>query len=99
MNDRVDVRTRFVDRAVNEALEIGLAIVSANRRAVELELHDVVSLDQLGTERARQQVAGGVVRVANAHVAIRIDDVFVGEDAVGDDEIAERWAEVDHGAP
>ncbi|OLB11494.1 MAG: hypothetical protein AUH18_06065 [Candidatus Rokubacteria bacterium 13_2_20CM_69_10] len=96
VHDGVDVGARFVDRAMDEALEIGLAAV-AHRCAIELELHDVVTLDQLGTERAREQVARGMRRVAQAHVAIRVDDVFVGQDSVGDDEIPDGGLHVRHG--
>ncbi len=55
---------------------------------VESELDDVAALYQLGRDRARQQVAAGIVGMAVAHVTVGVDDVLVGKDAVGDHELA-----------
>ena len=54
--------TRFVDRAVNEALRVRLAAARLDRRAVERELHEVVDLDAFRRARARQDVAIGELR-------------------------------------
>ena len=55
MHHRHDVRPRFEDAGMDEALEIERALLVAHRLAVEVELDDVVALDQLGRERARDE--------------------------------------------
>ena len=52
---------------------------------------------QLGRDRARQQVAAGMVGMAEAHVTVGVDDVLVGEDAVGNHELARDPVEIAHG--
>jgi hypothetical protein len=54
MDDGVDLGPGLVDRAVNEALEIARPLV-IDRRAIELELDDVLGSNKFGSERARQQ--------------------------------------------
>ena len=44
MHDRVNIRTRFVDRAVNESFEIRRATVVADRISVQSKFHDVGAL-------------------------------------------------------
>ena len=83
----IDVRPRLVDRRMDEALEIERALLVPHRLAVEAELDDVVLLDQLGRERARDEEALRIVGMADADVAVGVDHVLLGEDAVGDDEV------------
>ena len=94
--DRVHVGTRFVDRAVNKSFEIQRATVGADRMPVQGEFHNVGALDQLRTARPRQQVALGMVGMAHTDVAIGIYHAFVGEDAVGDHELADVEVQVAH---
>ena len=48
VDDRHDIRTRLVERAMDEALEIRSAATAIERRAIERELHDVIRLDAVG---------------------------------------------------
>ena len=89
VNDRMYVRARFVDRAVDKSFEIQRATVAADRIAVQSEFHHVAALDQFRTARTRQDVALGMAGMANTDMAVSIDDSFVGEDAVGDHELAD----------
>ena len=45
VNDRMDVRARFVDRAVNKSFEIERATVIADRISIQSEFHNVAALD------------------------------------------------------
>src|SRR5262245_48878586 len=89
MHDRNHVGARFIDRAVDEALEVRLALVAAQHVALQIELHDVARLDELRSERAREEVALRVFGMAHADVAVRIDHVLIGENPVRYDEIVE----------
>ena len=95
MHHGVDVRPRLVDRAVDEALEIGRARV-AHRRAVEPELDDVGAGDEFRAERARQQIVVGLLRVADADVAVGVDHVLLRQDPIGDHQIADRALQLVH---
>src|SRR5262249_28542723 len=53
------------------------------------ELHDVLHAHQLGAAGAREQVALGIEGVAEADVTEGVDHVFLGQDAVGDDDVAD----------
>ena len=47
VHDRHDIRSRLVERAVDESLEIRRAATGIDRRAVESELHDIAALDAI----------------------------------------------------
>ena len=54
-----------------------------------------LALDQLRRTRTRQEVALRVVRMAHADVAVGVDHVLLGEDAVGDHEVLDERVEID----
>src|SRR5262249_59044100 len=83
VDDAVDVGTRLVDAAMDEALEIGRPPARIDRIALERELHDVVDLDALGRPRPRQQKALRVVGMARADMPERIHDALARQDPVG----------------
>jgi hypothetical protein len=93
----VDVGSRFVEAAMDEALEIGWTTIVAHDFAIERELHDVALLDELGAARARQEKALGIGRVAHADMAIGVDHALMRQNAVGDDEVVECLFELTHG--
>ena len=97
VHHRLHVGPRLVDAAVDEALVIERPAVVLRRRAVEVELHDVGLADHLGRERAGEEEAARVARMAHADVAVGIDDVFVREDAVRDHEVADEIVHFAHG--
>src|SRR5438876_914097 len=83
-------------RAMNKTFVIRCATVVADRLTVQGEFHNVGALDQFRTARPRQQVVLGIGGMAHADVAIGIDDAFVGQDAVGDDDLADVEVQVAH---
>src|SRR5262249_21500784 len=85
VDDGGDVRAHLVDLAVDEALLVGAAPPRINRLAVEVVFHDVVR--GRGRDRARHQIAIGIARIADADVAKAIENFFVRQDAVGENEI------------
>ena len=96
MHHRHDVGPRLEDRGMDEALQIRLALV-ADRLAHLVELDQVVALDQFRRQRARHEEALRIVGMAHADMAVGIDHVFVGENAIGDDEVAQQIVELAHG--
>ena len=98
VHDRHHVRPRLVERAVDEALEIGRAAARIDRVAFEREFHDVGGLDAVGRARAREQIALRIVGMARADMAEGIDDRLAGEDAVGGDELFDDPVELGHQA-
>ena len=89
----MDVRPRLEDGGVDEALEIERARLVAHRLAVEAELDDVVALHQVGRERAGEEEVLRIVGMADADMAVGVDHVLLGEDAVGDHEILDDGVE------
>ena len=61
VHHRMHVRPRFIDRRMDEALQIGRPVVGAMDRAVEIEHHDVVAFNQFRAARAREQKRAGSV--------------------------------------
>ncbi len=96
VHDGHDIRPRREDRGVNKAFEIELLAVVAHRLAVEVELDDIRGRDQFRGERARDQKAMRVVGVADADMAVGVDDVLLREDAVGDHQILDQGIEAAH---
>src|SRR6516164_8468206 len=82
---------------MDEALDIGLALV-IDRLALGVELDQIVAFDQFRRQRARHEEALRVVGMAHADMAVGVDHVFIGENAVGDDKIAQQVFELAHGA-
>ena len=72
VDHRHHVRPHLIGRAVDEAFEIGPAALGVDRIALQRELHDVADLDPLRRARPRQEIALGIVGMANADVAERI---------------------------
>ena len=87
------VGARFIDGAVDEALDVRRRRIIGQRRAVERELENVLRFDQLRAARAREQVALGMQRMSHADVSISIDHALRREDAVGDDEVVDALLE------
>ena len=90
-----DVGPRLEDRRMDEALEIGLALI-VDRFAFLVELDQVVALDQFRRARARHEEALRIVRVAHADMAIGIDDVLVRQNTVGHHEVAQKVVKLAH---
>src|ERR1041385_1692212 len=90
MHHRDHVGSRLVDGAVDKALEVWCASVVSGRFPFEVELEDVRTLDEGGSKRMRKEKTLGIIRVPHADVAVGVDDVLAGEDAVGDDELRDQ---------
>jgi hypothetical protein len=67
---------------MDEALEVGFAIVAPDRFAIQRELHDIGPLHEPRAPRARQKIAIGVFRVTHAHVPEDIDDALIAENVI-----------------
>ncbi len=78
-------------------LEIGRPFVAADDLAVQRKFHDIVRFDQFRAARARQEKSVGPRRMADADMAASIDDLLMGQNAIGDDEIVDRLFEALHG--
>ena len=96
VHDRMHVRPRLVEAAMDEALEIGRLAARIDRLALERELHDVVLLDAVRRPRPRQEEALRIVGMPRADMAERVDHAFGREDAVGGDEFFEQSIELGH---
>ena len=92
----VHVRPRLVDRAVDEALQIGRAAALVDRGAVERIFDDVVALDALGRAGAGQQIMLRIVRMPRADMAEGIDDALIGQNAVGGHQFFQNEIELAH---
>ena len=77
------------------ALEIGLTLV-LDRLTRLIELDQIVAFDQFRRARARHEEAFRIVGMPHADMAIGIDDVFVGENTVGDNKVAQEIVELAH---
>src|SRR5215212_7995152 len=98
MDHGIDLGPGLVDRAVDVALKIARPRI-ADRRAVELELDNILAGDEFGAQRARQQIVIRLARVANADVAVGIDHVLLCQNPVRDHQIANRAFQFIHAAP
>jgi hypothetical protein len=63
MDDGHDIGPRLENRRVDEALEIELAAIAADRLPVEPELDDILGSDQIRRERARDKKPIGVIGI------------------------------------
>src|SRR5262245_36955456 len=95
MDHRRYVWACLKNRCVNEALQIGMALI-VDRLALPIELDQVVAFDQFGGERARHKETLRIVGMANADVAVGINHVFLCKDTVGDDEVTKKIVELAH---
>jgi hypothetical protein len=89
VHDRVYVRACRVDRAVNVAFAIGRPRIVLGL-AVERAAGDVFRLDEFRAARPRDEKTLRPLGIADADVTGRVDDLFVRENAVRDDELADR---------
>ncbi len=99
VHHRHHVRASLVDRAVNEALRIGLAGIVADDVARMGELGDVDQFDAIGSASARHQEVVRIFRMADRHVAEGIHYVVVGEHLVRRDEIFLELFQFGHARP
>ena len=79
--DGLDIRPLLVDRAVDEALEVGRASIGEGR-AIKRELHHVGTFHEPGSARPGQQEAVRVFRMTDAHMSIGIQNSFVRQNPV-----------------
>ena len=91
MADRHHVRPRLVDLAVDHALGILRRGIARPAGEVEVELDRSSGSTSSGARRARQDVAVGIVGMAHADVPEGVEHALVGDDAVGDRELAEGF--------
>src|SRR5580704_2467082 len=90
------VRSRLVDRAMDEALEVGRAAALVDRSAVERIFDDVVLLDALRRPRPRQQVMVGPLGMPRTHMSEGLDDPLARQDPVGGDQFFENEIKLAH---
>jgi hypothetical protein len=95
VHHRGDIGPRLENRRMDEALEIGLTLV-IDGFALLVELDQVVALDQFRSQRARHEKPLRIVGMPHADMAIGIDHVFVGKNAVRDDDVAQQVFELAH---
>jgi hypothetical protein len=89
MHHRLHVRSRLIDRGVDEALQVWRAAFGVDRVPVQAELYEIARVNELGRQGPGQKEPLRGVRVPSAQVSVRIHDAFVAEDAIADDQIAE----------
>jgi len=90
VHHRHHVAARLVDFTVDEPFDHAAAVLRIDRIGIEVVFHDVVRGHQDRRERARQQVAVWVARMAHAHMPIGIEHALLGENAVGGDEVLDE---------
>jgi hypothetical protein len=89
VHDRHHVGPLAIDLAVQEALEVGTAIV-AHGLAVGVVLHDVGYLHELRRHGARHVEALRMLVASHAHVPVAVEDAFHREDAIGGDQVHQQ---------
>ncbi len=87
VHHRLHVGPRAQNLAVDEALEEHGTALRVERRAVEIEFHDVARLDQARGHAAREPEAARIVGVAQADMTEPVEHALAEEDAIGRDEI------------
>ena len=88
MHDGHHIGPGAVDLAVDEAFQIGAAIV-VSARPVQVEAHDVAARDKGRRHAAGQPKMAGMHRVAHAYVAEGVHHALSIQDVVGVHEIRE----------
>jgi hypothetical protein len=78
MNHRHHVGPRLIDAAMNDTLGKELLGRRLHRLRIERELEHVGGLHQLRRARARQQIAIGITRMAQADMAEGVQHALVG---------------------
>ena len=81
---------------MNEPFKIRRAPV-LDRVAVQVELQKVSTFDEFRRQRAGEEKPFRVVGMAKTYVAVGIDDAFVREYAIGDDELVQQIVQFIHG--
>src|SRR5262249_53943391 len=74
--DRHDIRTYFVDLAVEEPFGIKTVAAVVDCIVVEIELQDVAGSDEFRRQRPRQEVSTGVLIVSNADMTPPVEHAF-----------------------
>ncbi len=95
MNHRRHVGPRLEDRGMNETLEVGLALV-LDRLALLVEFDQIVTLDQLRRPRARHEETLRIVGMPHADMAVGVDHILVGQNAIGDHKVAQQIIKLAH---
>ena len=90
VHDGVDIGTRPVDFAVDEALQVDASSGRVERFAVEIEGDEVFTVHEAGCHVAGEQKVPGRTVVARAHVPEAVDHALVVENAVGEHEPVEE---------
>ena len=96
VDDGSNVRPGFIKSGVYEALQIRLSPARIHGLPVERELHDVTRFDQFGRYRVRKQEPARIIRVAHAHMAESVHHAFIGQDAIGRDQILDECFKSGH---
>src|SRR4051794_30286158 len=96
MHHGIDVRPGSQDASMNEALQVERTFLVFHRLPAHVELDDVLLLDQLRRQRARDEEGLRILGIADADMAIGVDHVLLGEDTVGDDEVFDDGIEIGH---
>src|SRR5215472_1743705 len=96
MDDGHNIRPRRENRGMNEALEIKAAVLVSRRLTLEVELDNIFGTHQIGSKRAGNQKPVGIVRVADADMAVGVDHLLAGEDPIGDHEILDQSIKTAH---
>ena len=80
------------------------AVVTALRRrdgdgasqAMRNHIDQIVALDQFWRQRARHEEVFRIIRVAHTDVAIGVNDVLVGKNAIGNNEVTQQIVQLAH---
>src|SRR5437868_5555491 len=87
--DRMDVRPRTINFAVNESFQIGTPIV-VDEIAIQIERLDVVAADERRRHVSRKQEAIRLMRMTNADVAERIEHALVEQNVIRVDQVLDQ---------
>ena len=94
----IDVGPRFVDLAVDDHLAVETHVGGHDRLGIQRHLQDIGRLDQLRGAVPRDEIAVRILGIADADVSERVDNAFIGENAVGDGQFVAQFGEsVGHG--
>src|SRR5215475_8293311 len=96
---RLHVRPCLVNPAVNEPLMIKRATVIAHWGAIEIEFDDMIFHDHFGRDRGCEQEPIWIAGMTHAHMAIGVDYILAGQDAVGDHKVAHQCRKFGHEGP
>jgi hypothetical protein len=91
MTDRDDVRARLVDLPMQKSLGVEILSAAVYGFVVQIELEDVSGAYQLGSQRAREQVAAGIEIVPHAHVSPSVQHAFARQHAVRGHQVRDEF--------